>query len=65
MSKKRGRPPSFSRQDRQYLADLIREYGLRGVQQKSLISVCHQTLGKIAHDSEIPLKHGRRAKRAA
>ncbi len=65
MSKKRGRPPSFTRQDRQYLADLIREYGIRGARRKSQISVCHQTLGKIAHEFEIPLKHGRRAKRAA
>lgn len=60
-----GRPPTFTQQDRQYLAELIREHGIRGARRKSRISVCQQTLSKIAREFEIPLRSGRRAKQAA
>ena len=61
----KGRPPTFTQQDRQYLAELIREHGIRGAKRKSRISVCHQTLIKIAREFQIPLRPGRRAKQAA
>lgn len=62
----RGRPPVFTREDRQYLAGLIRKYGVRGARQKANIPVCQQTLSKIAREFNIALKPGRRrAKDAA
>ncbi len=61
----RGRPPTFSQQDRKYLAELILEHDVRGARRKSKTSVCQQTLSKIAREFEIPLRPGRRAKRAA
>ena len=61
----RGRRPTFSRQDRDYLADLVRKYGIRGAQRKSTISVCCQTLSKIAEEYGITLKRGKRPRKAA
>ena len=60
----RGRPPTFTQRDRQYLAELIREHGLCGTRRKSRIPVCQQTLSKIAREFDIPLKPGRRTKQA-
>ncbi len=62
---RRGRPPTFSREDREYLAELIRKYGVRGARRKSRISVCQQTLTKIAAEFGIELKRGRRPGKAA
>lgn len=62
----RGRPPTFTQEDRQYLAGLIRKHGIRGARQRANISVCQQTLSKIAREFNISLKPGRRStKRAA
>jgi hypothetical protein len=60
----RGRPPTFTQPDREYLADLIREHGIRGARRKSRISVCQQTLCKIAREFKIPLRRGNRSKSA-
>ena len=46
----RGRPPTFTQQDRQYLAGLIERHGIRGARQRANIAVCQQTLGKIARE---------------
>jgi len=57
----RGRPPTFTQHDRQYLAALIRKYGIRGARQRANISVSQQTLSKIAREFNISLKPGRRS----
>ena len=62
---RKGRPPTFSAEDRQYLAGLIRQHGVRGARRMSEISVCQQTLTKIAAEFGIELRRGRRPGKAA
>ncbi len=62
---KRGRAPTFSREDREYLAGLIRQHGIRGAQRAARISVCRQTLIRIAREFNISLNKGRRPRNAA
>lgn len=61
----RGRSRTFTQPDREYLADLIREHGIRGARRMSRISVCQQTLSRIAREFKIPLRPGKRSKKAA
>ncbi len=65
MARKRGRPPTFHAQDRQHFADLIRQHGVRGARDASDVPVCCKTLIKIAREFDIPLKSGRRPRKAA
>ena len=62
---KRGRPITFSRDDREYLAELIREYGIRGARRNSAISVSQATVAKVAREFGIRLSKGRRPRSAA
>ena len=62
---KRGRPRTFSRDDREYLAELIRQYGIRGARRRTAGFVSQNTLIKIARDFEIQLSKGRRPRSAA
>jgi hypothetical protein len=61
----RGRPPTFLREDREYLAGLIREHGITGARRAARFVVCHRTLIRIARDFGIELRKGRRARLAA
>lgn len=61
----RGRPRTFTQPDREYLAALIQEHGIRGARRISRISVCQQTLSKIAREFRIPLQPGKRPQKAA
>lgn len=65
MLTKRGRPPTFHPQHRQYFAELIRQYGVHGARHVSKLRVCHATLIKIAREFGIVLKKGRRSRKAA
>jgi hypothetical protein len=58
----RGRPPTFLRRDREYVADLIRMYGISGAQRAARFSICNRTLIKIAREFGIVLTKGRRQK---
>lgn len=60
VKRSRGRPPTFLRSDREYLADLIRMYGLTGARRAAKFSICHKTLMNIAREFGIELKKGRR-----
>ena len=61
----RGRPRTFTQSDREYLANLIREHGIRGARRMSSISVCQQTLSQIGREFKIPLRPGKRLQQAA
>jgi hypothetical protein len=61
----RGRPPKFTREDRAYLAGLIREHGIAGAVRESRILVCDKTLAKIANEYGIILRQGKRPRKAA
>ena len=50
---------------RQQLADLIRQHGARGAIAHAPEPVCLETVLKIAREFQIPLKKGRRLRRAA
>jgi hypothetical protein len=50
---------------RRKLADLIREHGARGACDISTVPVSVGTLLKIAHEFDVPLKKGRRPRKAA
>ena len=63
--RKRGRPATFLREDREYLAELIREHGIRGAHRKAAFSVSLATMLKIAREFEIQLSKGRRPRKAA
>lgn len=57
---KRGRPYTFSHDDRKHLAELIREHGVRGARREASVSVSHHTLIKIAQEFGVRLRRGRR-----
>lgn len=61
--RRRGRPPTFLREDREYLAGLIREYGITGARREASFPVCHRTLINVAREFGIVLTKGRRPKR--
>lgn len=61
---RRGRPPTFSAADRQQLAELIRQHGIRGALRSADIRVSPQTLSKIAREFGIVLRPGRRLSHA-
>jgi hypothetical protein len=61
-SRKRGRPTHFTQDERVYLANLIRVFGIRGTGRVSTIPACQQTLCKIAAEFGITLKKGKRRK---
>lgn len=65
MKRNRGRPPTFLREDREYLADLIRQHGIAGARREAGFPVCQQTLIKIAREFGIILAMGKRPKSAA
>jgi transposase len=60
VTKKRGRPFTFSEAERQKLAELIRQHGARGAQRVSWTPISLSTLLEIAHEFGIKLKQGRR-----
>jgi hypothetical protein len=62
---RRGRPPTFTTEQREQFAGLIWVYGARGTLEVSTIPISLPTLLKIAREFQIPLKHGRRQRRAA
>lgn len=64
-TRKRGRPPTFRMEDRRKFAALIRQHGIRGAQRVSEVSICPETLIKIAREFQITLKTGRREKKSA
>jgi transposase len=57
---RRGRPPTFSPADRQHLAELIRQHGIRGTLRIVETPVSFPTLSTIAREFGIPLRRGRR-----
>lgn len=61
----RGAKPKFSPEERQYLAELIRQHGIRGAQRIARMPICQATLGRIAHEFGIQFAKGRRPKLAA
>lgn len=63
--KRQGRPLTFQYADRKNLAGLIRQHGARRAREVSEVKVSVGTLLKIAREFEIPLKKGRRPRRAA
>jgi hypothetical protein len=63
--RKRGRPVTFLRDDREYLADLIREHGIRGARRAATIPVSQNTMLKIAREFGIRLPKGKRPRKAA
>ena len=63
--RRQGRPFTFLHEDRAYLAELIRQYGIRGARRKAAMSVSQNTLIKIAREFNIQLGKGRRPKAAA
>lgn len=63
--RKRGRPPTFTRQQREQFAEMIRIHGARGTEEISSIPISLHTVLKIAREFQIPLKPGRRTGRRA
>lgn len=61
----RGRPPTFSREQRHNLAELIRQHGISGARRRAKFPICHQTLSRIAREFDVTLSKGRRPKSAA
>ena len=62
---KRGRPPTYTHDDRRQLAELIRLHGARRLREAYAVPICMGTLLKIAREFGVELKKGRRPKRAA
>lgn len=62
VNRKRGRPATFQPDDRTYLAELIRQHGIRGTKRMAGLAVSTATLLKIARDFGIVLRRGRRPK---
>ncbi len=67
MERKRGggRPVTYKLDDRRRFAELIRQHGARGAQEKLAKRVCLATLLKIAAEFGVELKKGRRPRIAA
>lgn len=63
--KRRGRPPTYSDDDRRQLAEMIRLHGVRRLRDIYSLPISMGTLLKIAHDFGIELKKGRRPRPAA
>ena len=63
--RRQGRPPTLLNEDREYLAELIRQHGIRGARRETTMSVSQTTLIKIAREFNIQLGKGRRRKLAA
>ena len=61
----RGRRPTFGVSERAWLADLIRQHGIRGTQRVAGVSICINTLIKIGREHSIQLPRGRGQRRAA
>ena len=55
----------FVGRQREQLAELIRQHGARGAIAHAPEPVCLETVLKIAREFQIPLKKGRRLRRAA
>lgn len=64
-AEQQGRRIIYQLQDRQRLAELIRQHGARGAREASGRGVCMATLLKIAREFGIELKRGRRPRMAA
>ncbi len=58
----RGRPPTFTPEQRQQFAALVRMFGIRETIRITNRSISSATLGKIAHEFGIRLSVGRRQK---
>ncbi|MBA4020671.1 MAG: hypothetical protein C0483_26220 [Pirellula sp.] len=63
--KRRGRPPTYSDDDRKNFATLIRLHGARGAREAAPLRSSMDTLLKIAQAFGIQLKAGKRPKHAA
>jgi len=63
--KRRGRPATYSDDDRKNFAALIRLHGARGARGIAPARPSMHTLLKIAQEFDIQLKAGKRPKRAA
>lgn len=59
-TERRGRPLTFTQVSRGYLANLIREHGIRGAQRSSVVPVSLRTLIKIGREYQIVLARGKR-----
>ena len=62
---KRGRPVTYDDSQRAHFAELIRQHGARGTKAVSSVPICIETLRRIAQEFGIPLRKGRRPRRAA
>lgn len=60
MAERRGRPKTYSDQDRRHFAELVRRYGARQARQMSGTRISVMTLLNIASEFGIQLKKGRR-----
>jgi len=58
--KNRGRPPTFTEQERRYFLELIQTHGARQARELSEIPVSLPTLLKIAREQGLELRPGRR-----
>lgn len=63
--KRRGRPPTYSEDDRKNFAALIRLHGARGAREAAPVRPSMHTLLKIAQEFGIQLQAGKRPRRAA
>lgn len=61
---RRGRPLTFTPEQRAHFAELIKIHGARKTKEISLVPISNQTLLKIAREFDIPLKRGRRRRAA-
>jgi hypothetical protein len=61
----RGRRRTYEYEDRQRIADVIRQHGIRGAREVLSRQICHQTLRTIAGEFGIVLQRGRRRRQAA
>mgnify|MGYP007114253203 CR=1 FL=1 len=57
---RRGRRLTFSPEQRDRIAELIREFGIAGTHQRLNFPISKATLGRIASEHGIPLRAGRR-----
>ena len=65
LSRKAGRSPTYSVAQRTELAAMIRQHGARGTCERTELPICLQTVLQIAREFQVPLKKGRRSRRAA